>query len=1065
MKKILLWIWDNILFLETLFLLIFIPLFPKVPLLDVRNTWVYIRAEDFVVLFVLLSWLALLVKKKITLKTPLTLPILVFWLIGAIATVHGVLLIFPTLANVFPNVAFLSLVRHIEYMSLFFIGFSGMKDKRLLPLVIAVLTAALLGVIGYGFGQKYLGFPAYLTMNEEFAKGIPIQLSALSRVPSTFAGHYDLAAYLVLIIPILVSLVFGFKNWFIKIFLLLTSFLGFILLFMTVSRVSFFVLFIALAVVFFFQKRKIIIFSIPLIAIAAILLISLSPTLLNRFKSTVSQVDVLVDAKTGESVGHVKFVSKEYFRNKTVLQRRVKDKGELEIVVTGKEGVAQASPSAILPFELIPPEVPLVEAVNVSTGESLSQGTGYINLSLSPVVRRVGNFFYELPENVQSFSSAQVLVLHGDFIIKRAAAYDLSFTTRFQGEWPRALAAFQRNILVGSGYGSVSLAVDNNYFRILGEIGILGFISFFVIFLSLGIYIKKVFPSIESKLAKSFVLGFCAGVVGLFVNAALIDVFEASKIAFLLWILTGITLAVITLNQKKEINLLQELKTAATLTPAVVIYLLFLTILLFSPMLGNFFVGDDFTWLRWAADCSGQCSPLSVILSYFTDSDGFFFRPGTKTYFYLMHQVFWLNQVVYHAVSLFLHFVVVALFYILSKKTLKSNLLAVLASLLFLVMSGYSEAIFWISSTGHLFNAVFALLSLLFYIAWEEKKKVYYYILSFASVSLGLLFHELGVVIPLLIVAFKLKDESLASVKGLFKRVDYLLLYVPVILYLIMRFLAQSHWLNGDYNYDLLRLPFNFIGNILGYISLIIAGPIALPIYQILRSVLREHILISIVIIPILVVFLYFLYKTFVLVFDKKEKKILLFGFLFFVISLLPFLGLGNITSRYSYLASLGLILIIVLLINKIYNYLLTNGKAIALGTLAVFIIVFSFFHIIQVSQTYFDWHGAGEKSRRFLISIDALYTDYWSKGKVEFHFVNVPLKVGEAWVFPVGLKDALWFAFKNKDVKVYTYNDLDSALNQAGLSFANRVFKFNDDGSVTEIDRFEKTPQLIIPK
>src|SRR3989344_9149935 len=118
-KKIKDFAFRNILFIETLFLLAFIPLFPKLPIFDVRNTWVYIRAEDFVVLGVLLSWLGLLFRKKISLKTPLTIPILIFWIIGTISTIHGVLLIFPTIANVFPNVAFLSLVRHIEYMSLF----------------------------------------------------------------------------------------------------------------------------------------------------------------------------------------------------------------------------------------------------------------------------------------------------------------------------------------------------------------------------------------------------------------------------------------------------------------------------------------------------------------------------------------------------------------------------------------------------------------------------------------------------------------------------------------------------------------------------------------------------------------------------------------------------------------------------------------------------------------------------------------------------------------------------------------------------------------------------------
>src|SRR3989344_3615981 len=99
--KILKWIYNNILFLITLFLLAFIPLYPKKPLVDIVNTWVYIRLEDFIIVSVLLIWIALLFRKKINLKTPLTMPILLFWIVGAISTVHGVLLIFPELANVF----------------------------------------------------------------------------------------------------------------------------------------------------------------------------------------------------------------------------------------------------------------------------------------------------------------------------------------------------------------------------------------------------------------------------------------------------------------------------------------------------------------------------------------------------------------------------------------------------------------------------------------------------------------------------------------------------------------------------------------------------------------------------------------------------------------------------------------------------------------------------------------------------------------------------------------------------------------------------------------------------
>ena len=87
--KFLQWIYDNSLSLITLFLLIFIPLYPKKPLVDVVNTWVYVRLEDFIVVGVMLFWTFLLIRKKITLKTPLTMPIFLFWIVGSLATIHG----------------------------------------------------------------------------------------------------------------------------------------------------------------------------------------------------------------------------------------------------------------------------------------------------------------------------------------------------------------------------------------------------------------------------------------------------------------------------------------------------------------------------------------------------------------------------------------------------------------------------------------------------------------------------------------------------------------------------------------------------------------------------------------------------------------------------------------------------------------------------------------------------------------------------------------------------------------------------------------------------------------
>jgi len=433
--KIFKWISDNALFLITLFLLAFIPLYPKLPLLDIQNTWVYIRAEDIIVALTFMFWIILMLSKKITFKTPLTMPIMLFWIIGAISTLHGILLIFPTLGSIFPNVAFLNYLRRIEYLSLFFIAYSSIKDKRVIPYVVVVISVTLLLVALYGIGQKYLGLPAYLTMNEEFAKGIPIRLSPLSRVSSTFGGHYDLAAYLVLIIPILSSMVFGFRNWFMKLSLLAPISLGIIVLFMTVSRVSFAVLLLSMAMVFILQKKRFAIYAMVAFFFIGIIFLSFSTSMLERFGNTVKEVNVLVDTTRGEPIGHVQQVPSQNFKDKIIKIKFAQSKSEIDAAIGGKEDIEDATNSALIVSVLnLPPSVPFVVEANKPNGESLPQGTGYINLALAPIIAKEGRFFYQKSDETKALGSEEIFAIQGNFLIKKVLAYDLSFTTRFQGE-------------------------------------------------------------------------------------------------------------------------------------------------------------------------------------------------------------------------------------------------------------------------------------------------------------------------------------------------------------------------------------------------------------------------------------------------------------------------------------------------------------------------------------------------------------------------------------------------------------------------------------------------------
>ena len=69
----------------------------------------------------------------------------------------------------------------------------------------------------YGVGQKYLYWPVYSTMNREFSKGLQLYLTEHARVQSTFGGHYDYAAYLVIVLPVVMAMAFAVRKPWLKV--------------------------------------------------------------------------------------------------------------------------------------------------------------------------------------------------------------------------------------------------------------------------------------------------------------------------------------------------------------------------------------------------------------------------------------------------------------------------------------------------------------------------------------------------------------------------------------------------------------------------------------------------------------------------------------------------------------------------------------------------------------------------------------------------------------------------------------------------------------------------------
>jgi O-antigen ligase len=109
---------------------------------------------------------------------------------------------------------------------------------------------------------------------------------------------------------------------------------------------------------------------------------------------------------------------------------------------------------------------------------------------------------------------------------------DRSTSIRLNVEWPRAIRAFEKNPIIGTGYSSIGLATDNDYLRMLGETGILGIAAF-------GLVIFRIGKLLIKDVQDSYVASIVGALVGTLLIAVFIDIFEASKFAFVFWALIG----------------------------------------------------------------------------------------------------------------------------------------------------------------------------------------------------------------------------------------------------------------------------------------------------------------------------------------------------------------------------------------------------------------------------------------------------------------------------------------------------------------------------------------------
>ncbi len=548
---------DNLLSIMLMVFVFFIPLFPKFPFRVVNYTYIAIRFDDMLSALLAIIFVVQLLRKKISFnKLPYKKLFAGFWVAVFISYAMGM---YVTKTIEFPFVGLLHAARRVEYMMLFFIAFSVIKtaaDYR--KLLFSFLTSLFL-INVYGIGQRFFEFPAISTMNPEFAKGRILFLTPEARLSSTFAGHYDLAAYLVLMLPLLWALFMYAKRIQLtqkmKVFIFSISLFPILLASYTLSGISAETInHVSIAGTFLSPLNQMVIGTFMFATTLYLVLFNkLSKTLIFTI-IVVSTLSLILTASRTSSIAYLAstlpfllYIRKiRYFiialvlsvvlstMDKELALRWTKTIQIRQVIVnekTGEEVVVQKLKKDPLPagsaFIKTRNTLPVTLETQLTKRDLLARATlsGQLNSSGSAMTEE-------------------------DYTVISAVAADTSISTRLQVSWPRAVKAFMRNPLFGSGPSSISESSDGDYFRWIGETGAIGTLLFMGIMFTIlkGVYAARNKVSEEGRY---LILGLLFGTFGLLINALLIDVFEASKVAYLFWTLLGIFSGMAVLGDKE----------------------------------------------------------------------------------------------------------------------------------------------------------------------------------------------------------------------------------------------------------------------------------------------------------------------------------------------------------------------------------------------------------------------------------------------------------------------------------------------------------------------------------
>lgn len=428
-----------------------------------------------------------------------------------------------------------------------------------------------------------------------------------------------------------------------------------------------------------------------------------------------------------------------------------------------------------------------------------------------------------------------------------------------------------------------------------------------------------------------------------------------------------------------------------------------LGLLLFSNIIDSFFLSDDFVFIEAV---KSQKSPLRLWVN------SLFVRPVVMSSYSLDGWLWKLNPAGYHLTNILLHSVNAILVFLFCslllgffdfEKNTKFRI-SLFAGILFLVFSGHSESVSWISGRTDVIATLFVLVSFCCYLNYRKSKKITTVLFSYLFFILALMSKESVIVYPLLIFVFDFFVLGEKSRKyNVFKTITVQngLFFLLLAGYFLFRFMVLGSFLEisggGQTNFGVI------VSNMMFFVSRSL-----LP-FQVLKPLWNMLLTGSAGFGEIVFKFLIFalFFGGLLMLFTKarkKEKGLIGFAGFAFLVSLIPVLNwrisIGDTQNeRFLYFPSVFISLLLVLGV-----FLVLKRKLLKNALIGFFLIL----HMGFLCQSNANWKEAGAVSRGILFSFIKNVNQNSIDNSEKIFVLNLPDILNGAYIYRNGFYEAL---------------------------------------------------------